>query len=153
MAIKTKKLEELISLSGETTKVVSYADYFLRRALFSSLQVKNAAEEAVNDLVLSISNANGMLIDSNKVLEEIPFESSVEVDLGNVLSPVFFASLEEVREEKIDVILRKEKAVLAAASYSVTVLPFDYWQGTEGDPELLSAFVRPRLADCARIQN
>ncbi len=153
MAIKTKKLEELISLSGETTKVVSYADYFLRRALFSSLQVKNAAEEAVNDLVLSVSNANGMLIDSNKVLEEIPFESSVEVDLGNVLSPVFFASLEEVREEKIDVILRKEKAVLAAASYSVTVLPFDYWQGTEGDPELLSAFVRPRLADCARIQN
>lgn len=153
MAVKTKKLEELITLSGETAKVVSYADYFSRRPLFSSLQIKNAGEEAINDLVLSVENAHGMLIECQKTLEEIPFESSVEVDLGNVLSPVFFASLEEVREEKIDVILKKEKAVLAATSYSVTVLPFDYWQGTEGDPELLSAFVRPRLADCARIQN
>ncbi len=152
MAVKTKKLEDMITLSGETAKVVSYADYFSRRPLFSSLQIKNAGEEAVNDLVLSVSNAHGMLIECNKLLEEIPFESSVEADVGNLLSPVFFASVEEVREEKIDVILRKEKSVLAATSYSVTVLPFDYWQGTEGDPELLSAFVRPRLADCARMQ-
>ncbi len=153
MAQKIKKLEEIISLFGEAAKVVSYADYFARRPLFSSLQVKNAGEEVVNDLLLTVSNPNGMLIHQEKRLEEIPFESVVEVDLGSLLSPVYFASLEEIKQEQIDVVLRKEKTVVASFSKTVTALPFDYWQGISGDPELLASFVRPRLADCTRLQS
>jgi len=91
---KTKKLEEILSVSGEAAKIVSYADYFSRRPLFSSLQIKNTGEEAVNDLILSVTNENAMLIPCEKSLEEIPYESVVEVDLGNILSPHFFAGLE-----------------------------------------------------------
>ena len=149
MAVKTKKTEEVLSLIGETVKVVSYADYFARRPLFTSLQVKNAGEEAINDLTLSFYNENGMLLSFQKTIEEIPFESLVEVELENLLSPNYFAGLDAVKEEKITVTLRKENKVIATLERSVTALPFDYWQGTEGDLELLSSFVRPRLADCA----
>ena len=153
MAIKAKKLEEIVSLQGEISRVVSYVDYFARKPLFSSLQIKNTGEESVNDLTLSIYNDNGMLINCNKTLAEIPFESVVEVDAGNLLSPVYFAGLETVKEEKINVVLKKEKTIVCALEFTVTALPFDYWQGVEGDVEQLAAFVRPRLADCIRMQS
>ena len=152
MAQRPKKISEIISLQWEAGKVVSYADYFSHRPLFSSLQVKNAGEETINDLTLTIYNASGLLVNCTKVLEEIPYESVVEVDLGNVLSPLYFTDLTEVQEEVIEVTLRKERTVLASFKHKVMALPFDYWQGIDGDPEQLAAFVRPRLADCARMQ-
>ena len=152
MAQKTKKWEEWLSLVGETAKVVSYADYFSCRPLFSSLQVKNAGEEGIAGLTLTVTNENGMLIPCQKQLEEIPFESAVEIALGNIFSPLYFSNVEEVKVERIEVTLRKEKRVLASAEFTVTALPFDFWQGANGNAEQLAAFVRPRLADCAKLQ-
>ena len=100
MAQRPKKISEIISLQWEAGKVVSYADYFSHRPLFSSLQVKNAGEETINDLTLTIYNASGLLVNCTKVLEEIPYESVVEVDLGNVLSPLYFTDLTEVQEDR-----------------------------------------------------
>ena len=152
MAQKVRKWEEWLSLSGETLKVVSYADYFARKSLFSSLQIKNASEEAVEGLTLSVTNENGMLISCEKTLEEVPFESVVKVDLGNILSPLYFSNAEEIRVEKIEAVLRKDKKIVASAEWMVETLPFDFWQGIDGDNELLASFVRPRLADCAKIR-
>ena len=152
MAQKARKWEEWIFLGGETVKVVSYADYFARRPLFSALQIKNACEEAVNDITLTIENENGMLVPFEKSFSEIPFESVVNVELGNLLSPHYFGNLEEIREEKISVALRKDKKVIATGEWTVQALPFDFWQGTEGNAETLAAFVRPRLADCGKIR-
>ena len=47
MAQKTRKLEEILSIGGEAAKVISYADYFARRPLFSSLRIQNEGEETV----------------------------------------------------------------------------------------------------------
>ena len=152
MAQKAKKWEEWLSLSGEAVKVVSYADYFARRPLFSSLQIKNACEEAAAGLTLTIENENGMLVPFEKTFEEIPFESVVKVELENLLSPLYFSSADEVREETITAVLKKDKKIVASAEWTVKTLPFDFWQGTEGDPELLASFVRPRLADCGKIK-
>ena len=152
MAQKAKKWEEWLSLSGEAVKVVSYADYFARRPLFSSLQIKNACEEAAAGLTLTIENENGMLVPFEKTFEEIPFESVVKVELENLLSPLYFSSADEVRDETITAVLKKDKKIVASAEWTVKTLPFDFWQGTEGDPELLASFVRPRLADCGKIK-
>ncbi len=151
MAQKKRKLEEIISIGGEVAKVVSYADYFARRPLFSSLQIKNEGEEMLEGLALSITSANGMLLPCEKELN-IPFESVVEVDLGNLLSPFYFTNVESVTEEKIVVTLKQEKKVIASKEWTVTTLPFDYWHGIDGDAELLASFVRPKLGDCARVQ-
>lgn len=152
MAVKTKKLEEILSIRGEAAKVMSYADYFARRPLFSSLQVKNSGEEAVNDLVLTVENANGMLLACERTLEEIPYESAVEIELGEILSPLYFSALEETKEEVISVALKKDKKTVCSVEFTVKTLPFDFWYGTEGDTELLASFVRPRLGDCVRMQ-
>ncbi len=151
MAQKTKKLEEIISLRGEINDVVSYADYFARRPLFTSLQVKNEGEEALTGLTLTVEGTGGVILDFEKALE-LPFESVVEVALDNVLSPLYFASAEEVKEERVTVSIKTEKKVILSKEWTIKTLPFDYWQGTSGDVELLASFVRPRLGDCARMQ-
>ncbi|MBQ3505690.1 MAG: DUF4011 domain-containing protein [Clostridia bacterium] len=152
MAQKVKKWEEFLSINGEIAKVVSYADYFARRPLFSSLQIKNTAEESATDLSLTLTNENGMIVGAEKNISEIPFESVVEVSFDGVLSPHYFSSADEVRQERIFATLTKDKKVVATAEWTITTLPFDYWQGVNGDIERLAAFVRPRLADCAKVQ-
>ncbi len=151
MATKTKKLEEIISLRGEISGVVSYADYFTRRPLFTSLQVKNEGEETLTDLTLVVEGSNGVIIPFERALE-LPFESTVEVAMEDILSPLYFASAEEVKEERITVSVKTEKKTVASMEWTVTTLPFDFWQGTGGDLELLASFVRPRLGDCARMK-
>ena len=108
MAQKNKKWEEFLSLTGETLKVVSYADYFARRKLFSSLQIKNACEVSADNITLTLTNENGMLLPFEKEFEEIPFESVVQVEIGNLLSPFYFSNAEEVREERISATLKKD---------------------------------------------
>ena len=152
MAQKNKKTEEFISLTAEALKVVSYADYFTQTPLFTSLQIKNAGADAVTDLTLAVSNENGLLTSCVKPIAEVPFESSVEVDVGNILSPLYFVGLEGVRDERIYIELKKDKQTIASETLTVTALPFDYWQGASGNAELLASFVRPKLADCARLQ-
>ena len=151
MAQKIKKIEEIISIRGEINGVVSYADYFARRPLFTSLQVKNDGEENLSDIILTIEGTNGVLIPFERSLD-IPFESVVEVSPSEILSPLYFTSVEEAKEEKITVTLKKDGKTIAFNEWEVTTLPFDFWQGTQGDVELLASFVRPRLGDCARVQ-
>ena len=151
MAQKTRKLDEILSLSGEVARVVSYADYFARRPLFESLQVKNIGEETVEGLTLTVEGTNNVVVACEKELE-VPFESTVEVSLGSMLSPLYFTGAEEVKTETITATLKKEKRIIAVREWTVTTLPFDYWQGVNGDLELLSVFVRPKLGDCARVR-
>ena len=151
MAQKARKLEEILSVEGEVAKVISYADYFAHRPLFSSLRIKNQGEETVEGLTLSIHNAGGMLLHCEKEVD-VPFESAVEVDLGSILSPLYFSNIDKVGEEILTVTLRKDKKVIVEKQWTVTTLPFDYWQGVDGDAELLASFVRPKLGDCARIR-
>ena len=80
MAQKIRKWEEWLTLVGETARVISYADYYTRRPLFTSLQIRNSAEEEAQGLTLTLTNENGMLIPFEKVIENIPFESVVSVD-------------------------------------------------------------------------
>ena len=152
MAQKVKKWEEFLSINGEAVKVVSYADYFARRPLFSSLQIKNAAGESATELVLTLTSENGMLVTAEKTLSQIPFESAVEVVFNDILSPHYFSLADEVRQERIIATLTKDKKTVATAEWTVTTLPFDFWQGVNGDLERLAAFVRPKLADCAKVQ-
>ncbi len=152
MAQKAKKWEEWLQLRGETAKCISYADYFTQRRLFVTLQIRNTADEGAQNLTLTLENENGMLLPYEKTFEEIPFESVVNVETDGLLSPLYFASIEERKQEKITATLKKDKKVVATAEWTLTALPFDYWQGTDGNVELLASFVRPRLADCAKIR-
>lgn len=152
MAIKIKKLEEVISLTAEAVKVVSYADYYVQKPIFTALQVKNSAAEVVGGLTLCIYNENGLIVSVQKNIEEIPFESAVEIEIGNIISPLYFVELEECRQERIIIELKKDKQVISRLEMEMLALPFDYWEGFVGNAEQLATFVRPKLADCARLK-
>lgn len=77
MAQKAKRLEEVLFLSGEVAEVVSYADYFAHRPLFSSLRIKNTGEETIEGLLLNVEATNGMIVACEKQLD-IPYESVVD---------------------------------------------------------------------------
>jgi hypothetical protein len=135
MAVKMKKLDEVISLTAEAVKVVSYADYYTQKPLFTALQVKNASAEVLGGFTLSIYNENGLIVNTQKTIEEIPFESAIEIELGNIISPLYFVELEAVKEESIFVELRKDKQVISKEQFSMLALPFDYWEGAQGNAE------------------
>ncbi|MBQ9729214.1 MAG: DUF4011 domain-containing protein, partial [Clostridia bacterium] len=151
MAQKIRKIEEAIALTYEPVKTVSYADYFQRAPLFTSLRIKNKATVAVKELTVRLSNENGLLVPTEKTLAEIPFENSVEVELDMPVSPAYFVDLNEIKEEQIKLELFKEKRVLFSETFTVQALPFEFWDPKK-NVETLAAFVRPRLADCARIK-
>ena len=152
MAREKRKLEEFILLTAEAQSILSYADYFMGKALFSVLRVKNDGADSVDGLTLTVQGENGLTLPCVKELAEIPFESAVEIEIGNVLSPLYFLELTEIKRETVRVELKKDKKLIASQTLTVTAVPFDYWEGAQGNVELLAAYARPKLADCLRMR-
>ncbi len=144
-------LRESISLNVKAQQFYGYADYYNRVPLFVALQLSNAGSEAAEDIDVVIENADGFLLPFTKHLDDVPFESTVEISAESVVSPLYLTELSSVAVTKLRVCAMHGKDVLAEQSCEVTVLPFDYWSGRGGNAELLSCFVRPKVADCVRV--
>ena len=148
-AIKT--LQEQLKLTVQPQKFLSYADFVGRTSVFSVLKLRNNGSAAVNDVTVTVSAEENLLLESSRVIEEMPGQSTVEVLFDYILSPLYFIECSEVRTVGITVKVTKDKAVLASERVESTALPFDWWCGLEGNSEYLAYFVRPRLADCDKV--
>ena len=145
---KTKNIiKEKLTLLPRFPAFVGYADYFLKTSV--SVQITSGFSEAVR-LTVSISDTNGLIV-PYEAETEVPFESSVELRAEGIFSPLFLAENNELRQLAAEVVVSSEGKELKREQVTVTVLPFDWWEGLVGNAERLSAFVRPRLADCARV--
>ena len=149
-SVKTA-LKESISLKVKAQPFYGYADYYNRVPLFVSLQLSNAGSEAAEDIDVVIENADGFLLPFSKHLENVPFESTVEISAASIVSPLYLTELSEIAVVRVRVCALHGKDVLAEELCEVTVLPFDYWCGRGGNAELLACFVRPKVADCVRV--
>lgn len=152
MIERKKKYEERVTLTAEAVKYASFVDCYTRASLFTSIRVNNEGADSLTDFTVKILNENGLIKDFVKKIDEIPFESSVEVDASDAVSPLYFAALSEIKEETVTVKLYHGDKEAASTSVTVTALPFEYWQGVGGREDTLAAFVRPKLADCSRIK-
>ncbi len=148
-AIKT--LQEQLKLTVQPQKFLSYADFVNRTSVFSVLTLKNSGDTAVNDITVSVSADENILLESSHAIEEIPYQSTVEVVFDYILSPVWFIECNEVKTVGLTVKVTKDKAVVVGERVESTALPFDYWCGLEGNSENLACFVRPKLADCDKV--
>lgn len=128
-------------------KYVGYVDYFLSTPV--CVQVKNDSAEAVG-LKVTMESADGLLV-PYEAQAEVPFESAVELSAEGVFSPLFLAENDELRSCGAVVSAYLEGREVCRAEASFTALPFDWWEGLEGNAERLAAYVRPRLADCAAV--
>ncbi len=149
MATKKTKVTDKnnFSLEPHFPRYVGYADYFLSTPV--SVQVRNDFSETVT-LQVSIESESGLLI-PYETQAEVPFESAVELTAEGIFSPLLLAENDELRVCPVTVTARLEGKAVASASAEICALPFDWWEGLEGNAERLAVFVRPRLADCAAV--
>ena len=148
-AIKT--LQENLKLTLQPQKFLSYADFVYRTSVFSALKLRNSGNTVVNDITVSVTSEENIILPGSHTVEEIPYNTSVEVVFDYILSPVYFIECQEVKNVAFNVTVTREKNVLINERVESTVLPFDYWSGLEGNSENLAYFVRPKLADCDRV--
>jgi len=151
MATKTKKQNEAIELEGELLNTVSYATYYCRFPLFTSFKIFNRSEENVNELSISVTGSTQLIMPSEITVDEIPHESSMEITADNLLNPKYLADLEQPTPCTVQVKVMSGKVIICTLKAEVLALPIDYWSGLSGNAEMLSAFVRPKLADCQKI--
>ena len=144
-------IKESLELSFKVQRFYSYADYFNRVPLFLSLQIANNSAESIDEIEVFIENQDGFLLPCSKKLDSLPFESSVEIAVGDCVSPLFLTDLADVSLQSISIRIFHGKTMISEDTAEVTVLPFDYWSGRSGNAELLSCFSRPKISDCLRV--
>lgn len=122
-------------------------DYFLQTE--AKFRVQNSYSENVTVTLRVWDDKNLILPYETSV--EVPFESAAEVSAGGLFSPLVLAENNELFVSTVHFSASIDKNEIAAGEKQITVLPYDYWEGTSGNAERIAAFVRPRISDCARI--
>lgn len=151
MAPKQKKPVDIFEIDGELLNSVSYATFYCRLPLFTSFKVYNRDVSNASDVTVSISGSTSLILPTDVRLEEIPHESSVEINPQNLLNPQYLAEIEEPEKCTVQVRLLFGKDIVCTLEAEVQALPINCWGGLSDNTETLSTFVRPKLADCQKI--
>lgn len=148
MSSKKQKnaVKEKIALNVMLPQYAGYLDCFFRTPV--SVQITSTLAETVT-LSLTAESPEGLTVPYEGSVE-VPFESSVAVN-AELFSPRFLAENNELTPCTVETVLKFGEEEAARVTSTVTALPYDWWEGTEGNTERLAAFVRPRLSDCARV--
>ncbi|MCD7729823.1 MAG: DUF4011 domain-containing protein, partial [Clostridia bacterium] len=148
---RTKQLADSIELEGELLNSVSYATYYCRMPLFTAFRIYNRSSAAADELTVNITGSTGLILPQVVNIAQIPPESSVQVTVEKVLNPKYLADLEQAEVCSVRVVIASGKDSVCDLSADVNCLPIDCWDGLGGNVEMLSAFVRPKIADCQKV--
>ena len=140
-------LKDKITLIGRIPKHVGYIDCVLSTPI--SVEIKSDLAESV-DLKLCISDQEGLIVPFETEVK-VPYESAVEVSAEGIFSPLFLAENSELKEVELKISAHANGEQIASVSEKITALPYDFWEGVEGNAERLSGFVRPRFPDCKKV--
>ncbi len=144
---KVKAEKEKIELSVRFPKYAGYADCALQTAV--PVQVKNRTSESA-ELKIEIKDDEGLIVPYEATVQA-PFESAVELSAEGIFSPLYLAENTALKKVAVRTVASANGKEVCARTDEVTVLPYDYFEGLEGNAERLAGFVRPRIADCARV--
>ncbi len=154
MAVKKSTVriaKESLTLSFSVNRYVSYADYYSGRSCISALEIKNTGTEPLTDVTVTLTDSLGLFLPFSRTPEEIPYESTLDMETGGILSPMLLRQVAEPTACKITASITVGKELIAEETAEITVLPFHYAEGLSGNLEGLSGFVRPHLADCQAL--
>ena len=141
-------IKDKISIEKRFPKVVGYIDCALSTPV--SVQVKSGLAEGI-ELKVGISDTAGLIVPYETQVF-VPFESAVELSAEGIFSPLFLAENRELKDVEVEITVSTVSGeALASTSHKITALPYDFWEGIEGNAERLAGFVRPRLSDCVRV--
>lgn len=150
VAAKNKTVEN-IELEGEILNSVGYSAYYCGLPLFTSFRIFNRGDETAADVTVEVDGSTELVLPAKLHVEEIAPVSSVEASFQNILNPKYLAELESPEEVRVKVRLTCGKREVCNLEAAVTALPIDCWSGLAGNTEMLSCFVRPKIADCQKI--
>ena len=148
---KNKKTYETLALEGELLNNVSYATYYNRTPLFTSFKLFNGGEEDMENLVITVSGSNRLILPAQIKIDKLSAQSSVEVKCPSLLNPKYLAETEQAEVCTVNVCVACGKDEVCSIQADVTAISMDSWSGLSGNAEMVSAFVRPRLSDCQKI--
>ncbi|MDR1905521.1 MAG: DUF4011 domain-containing protein, partial [Clostridiales bacterium] len=139
-----------IEFDCQTIDNVSYNHCFSDIALVRRLYINNAGDKDIENVVLEIFGSPEFILTYSQEFEVIKSNSTIAVDPAEIkLSPVYLSGLSNKSKGKITVRLLKEKTVIAEFEKEINVLGYYDWDYKE--PELLSAFVRPKTFAAVKI--
>ena len=144
---RTNEVKERVEITAGLPEYAGYADYFLQTE--TTFRLHNSSAENLT-LTLLVSDDKNLIVPYETTVE-VPYEGAAEVSARGLFSPLTLAENNEIFASEVRFRAMLDKTEVASGSKTVTVLPYDYWEGTGGNAERLAAFVRPRLSDCARV--
>ncbi len=148
---KNKQIYETLSLEGELLNCVSYSTYYNRIPLFTSFRLFNGGEQDMENLTVTISGSNRLILPAQITVGKISAQSSVEVKTPSLLNPKYLAEREQPEVCTVTVDVSCGKDGICSLSSDVTAISMESWSGLSGNAEMIAAFVRPRLSDCQKI--
>ena len=129
MAIKKsilKTVKDTLSLSLSVRDCYSYADFYYHRPLFSALLLQNTGDDSVTDLTVRLHDDCGLVVMTEKKIDEIPYQSSVELESDALLSPTALSAVAVPTVVTLTVGMYLENNLIAEDSVTFTALPFQY---------------------------
>ncbi|MGN0807647.1 MAG: DUF4011 domain-containing protein [Candidatus Coproplasma sp.] len=148
---KAKENFEALDLDADLLDCVSYATYYNRIPLFTSFRLINSGDVDFEGLTLLISGGNKLIMPAKVVIDALAAQSSMEIKTPPLLNPKFLADLTEPVDCNVNITVLSNKAVVCSIDACVKAISMEGWSGLNGNAEMLSAFVRPRLSDCQKV--
>ena len=133
-----------MTLKIDYAQSFSYARMQNNIPAIRSITLKNSEKEPLKDLRLSIKFDPAFSETHESVISELPARGRVVLDNIKLFpSAGFLANLTEKQEGTMTVICEADGNEITREQCPVTLLPYDYWEGVNHEPELLAAFVLP----------
>ncbi len=146
-----RQARENLSLSFALDRYVSYADFYSGKSCVTALEIQNTGHESITGVTVTLESEAGLFLPFSKMPEEIPYESTLQIETDGLLSPLYLQRVTLPTPCDVKALLKVGKETLVEISATVTVLPFGYAEGIGGNLSGLAGYVRPRLADCQSI--
>ncbi len=133
-----------ITLEAFTEETASYTSQQSGQILVRQVLVRNLSGAPVREACLRISADPAFLYPYETVVPYLPADKPYRISAPlPALSADYLSSLTDRQRAVMTFTLVKEEEVLGVCRREITLLPYDFWQGTGSRPELLAAYVQP----------
>ena len=133
---------QTMTIKTDYSKAFSYARMQNGIPAVRSVTLRNTGKEALSDVRLSIDFDPPFSARYEAVLSEVPKGKTILDSVKVLPSATFLANLTERMEGTMTVALESKDGT-ESEKYPVALLPYDFWEGINDAPELLSAYVLP----------
>lgn len=131
-----------MTIKTDYSKAFSYARMQNGIPAVRSITLRNPGKDSLFDVRLSIDFDPSFSAKYEAVLSEVPRGKTILDNVKVLPSASFLANLTERMEGTMSVTVESD-GVTDSEKYPVSLLPYDFWEGINDAPELLSAYVLP----------